>query len=253
VDITPPVGIYQGLWGAARHDRATGIHRPLTAKVMVFEGVDGAGERMIRFLPDRLNLPGGELILSYLRETEEKVPNACERAIADLRDAVITYASGCCGMAANRDYWDEIKGVHACGFNPDAPADDALVAARVTDTSGRLAATVVNYACHPTTLAYDNSLLSPDYVGAMREEIERATRAPCVFVLGASGDLGPRDGYTGDAEVADRNGRQVAYAALSALASLGPPATDFVYQGPIISGATLGTWGGVPAVRGKRP
>src|SRR5215207_316605 len=35
-DITPPVGIYHRLWGAARHDRATGVHRPLLADVVAF-------------------------------------------------------------------------------------------------------------------------------------------------------------------------------------------------------------------------
>ncbi len=41
-DITPPVGIYHRMWGAARHDRATGVHRPLVADVLVLEPLDGA-------------------------------------------------------------------------------------------------------------------------------------------------------------------------------------------------------------------
>src|SRR5580658_7010781 len=35
-DITPPVGIYHRMWGAATHERATGVHRPLTATALVF-------------------------------------------------------------------------------------------------------------------------------------------------------------------------------------------------------------------------
>ena len=66
---------------------------------------------------------------------------------------------------------------------------------------------------HPTTLAWDNTLISPDYPGATREVIEDATRVPCVFLLGACGDLGPRNGFVGDTAVADRNGRQLGYAA----------------------------------------
>jgi hypothetical protein len=50
----------------------------------------------------------------------------------------------------------------------------------------------------------------------------------------------------GDTAIADQNGRWLGYAALSVLESMGPPATDFVYQGPVISGATLGTWAHVP-------
>src|SRR4051812_37167032 len=33
-DITPPVGIYHRMWGAAMHDRATGVHRPLLATLL---------------------------------------------------------------------------------------------------------------------------------------------------------------------------------------------------------------------------
>src|SRR5687768_7664886 len=45
-DITPPVGMYHRMWGAATHDRSTGVHRPLTATVLalrpvIHEGGDG--------------------------------------------------------------------------------------------------------------------------------------------------------------------------------------------------------------------
>jgi len=47
VDITPPVGIYHRMWGAATHDRSTGIHRPLTATAFVLRrlgsGPDSGG------------------------------------------------------------------------------------------------------------------------------------------------------------------------------------------------------------------
>src|SRR5207253_8221332 len=105
-----------------------------------------------------------------------------------------------------------------------------------------LLGTIVNYACHPTTLAWENTLVSPDYVGAMREVVERETGAPCLFLQGSSGDLGPRDGYTGDTAVADRNGRQLGFAALSGLEAMPPAGTYFEYAGPVVSGATLGSW-----------
>src|SRR5262249_48322007 len=106
----------------------------------------------------------------------------------------------------------------------------------------RMLATLVNYACHPTTLAWENTLISPDFPGAMREVVEQATGAPCIFLQGASGDLGPVEGYVGDPAVADRNGRELGYAALAALEALPPPGTCFCYSGPVISGATLGAW-----------
>ncbi|MEX0641171.1 MAG: hypothetical protein WD468_00640, partial [Pirellulales bacterium] len=90
------------------------------------------------------------------------------------------------------------------------------------------------------------------YPGAMRETVETATEAPCLFLLGASGDLGPRDGYVGDLAVADRNGRQLGHAALAALESLPPPDCEYVYQGPVLSGATIGVWNYEPIAEAAR-
>ncbi len=291
VEITPPVGIYHRMWGAARHDRATGVHRSIFGDVLVFAPVDEtpAQASLVRayldlvglvqpqhdglvtalseaggtpvhrvdvmyshthssgwYAPDRFEMPGGELIESFLQEVGHRLQEACGEALAGMQEVLITYAAGRCDMAANRDCWDEAYDGYVCGFNPGAPADDTVLVGRVTDLSGKVLGTVVNYACHPTTLAWENTLISPDYVGAMREEVERVTEAPCTFALAPCGDLGPRDGFVGDPEVADKNGRQLAYAALSALMSMGPPATDFQYQGPVISGATLGGWAHVP-------
>src|SRR3954453_20166448 len=39
-DITPPVGIYHRMWGAATHERACGVHRPLTATALVLQAHD---------------------------------------------------------------------------------------------------------------------------------------------------------------------------------------------------------------------
>jgi len=44
-------------------------------------------------------------------------------------------------------------------------ADDTVLVARATDDAGAILATVVNYACHPTTLAWENRLISPDFPG----------------------------------------------------------------------------------------
>ena len=72
------------------------------------------------------------------------------------------------------------------------------------------------------------------------------TGAPCIFAQGPCGDLGPRHDYLGGTGVADHNGRWLAYAALAALESMGPPAADYQYEGPVVSGATLGIWDHVP-------
>ena len=114
-------------------------------------------------------------------------------------------------------------------------------------------ATLFNYACHPTTLAWENRLLSPDYIGAAREVLENAFDAPALFFQGASGELAPRDDYVGDTAVADRNGRQLGHAAAAAIENLPPPGTRFVYTGIVASGANLGTWEYQPCDAGQLP
>lgn len=292
-DVTPPVGIYHRMWGAATHDRATGVHRPLTATAMVFQAhgklptsvenevivvaVDhcllwaremealldavsrqtGAAKEQILVAfshthagglmgLERVGLPGGELIPPYLDELARRIAGIVQEARRTHQPVTVTYTTGRCTLAAQRDFWDEAHHQFVCGFNPSGASDDSVLVARISDEMGRPIATLVNYACHPTTLAWDNTLISPDFPGALREVVEKATSAPCVFLQGASGDLGPREGFVGDTAVADRNGRQLGYAVLTALEALPPPGTRFDYAGPVVSGATLGAWKHAP-------
>src|SRR5262249_51273556 len=217
-------------------DRATGVHRPLTATAVVFQALDGAvsaaTEQVVVALDlcllwdremtalrqsvcsatglgpaqltvafshthgaglmglERVELPGGELIPAYLDELAQKLARIVTTARGSVRPATVTYATGKCALAANRDFWDEESKQSVCGFNPGGPADDTVLVARVTAERGTLLGTLVNYACHPTTLAWENTQISPDYPGALREVIENVTGAPCVFLQGASGDLG---------------------------------------------------------------
>ena len=289
-DITPPIGIYHRMWGAALHDRATGVHRPLEATLLWLEPeapatgppqiilsldhciLDAAEMMNIResiasatgvpyaniqvalshthgsgwMSRTRSHLPGGEAIGPYLDHLAVRLTQLAEETRPRAEAASIVYGIGRCNLAAHRDFWDVERATFACGFNPEGPADDTLLVGRVTNLSGKPLATLVNYACHPTTLAWENTLISPDWVGAMREVIETHEGVHCLFLQGASGDLGPREGFVGDPAVADRNGRQVGFAVLSTLATLPPAGTEYRYAGPVISGATIGTWNHEP-------
>ena len=64
-DVTPPVGIYARSWGAATHEVAEGVHRPLTATAAVFAPLDGDGPELalvaldigwLQYAPDELGL-----------------------------------------------------------------------------------------------------------------------------------------------------------------------------------------------------
>ncbi|MBE7467329.1 MAG: hypothetical protein HS116_27965 [Planctomycetes bacterium] len=283
-DITAPVGIYARNWGAAAHDACEGVHRPLTATVLVLQNASG-GETLalvsidlihggdpenvlVRAVRDELkldparvmlafththacprwetsreDLPGMSLVPAYGARLVQELREAGREALARAEPAVLTWRYGRCALAAVRDLPDPDTERLVTGFHPGASADDTLLAGRVTNASGRVMATLVHYACHPTTFAWQNKLLSPDWPGAMREVVEGATDgAPCLFLQGASGELAPREQYTGDPSIVDKNGRQAGYAALAALEDMLPPATRLEYAGVVESGAPLATW-----------
>lgn len=191
--------------------------------------------------------PGGDLGPAYRARLADEITAAILAARDNLAPAWITYGQGRCNLAGNRDFWDTEESRWACGYNPDGEPDDTVLVARVTGDDGAVRATLFNYACHPTTLAWDNHVLSPDYIGAAREVLERAFGAPAIFMQGASGDLGPRVGYVGDTAVPDRNGRQLGYAAASAIEAISPAGTTYTYTGIVTSGADIGTWAYQPS------
>lgn len=284
-DITPPVGIYARSWGRATHDVATGVHRPLTATVLVLREAPASAPLILAVIDagwwqrsedewrvrgpllERLGLdparvmvscththaaaslcledrenPGGYLIAPYLDQLREALLAAAREAIERAQPGTLTWATSRCDLAAHRDLPDPGEQRSICGFNPRGDADDTLLVGRLTSSSGDVLGTLVNYACHPTTLAWDNRLLSPDFVGSLRAVVEAHTGAPCLFLQGASGELAPREQYTGDTAIADKNGRQLGYATLAAVESMLPPRTALSFAGSVASGAPLGIW-----------
>lgn len=286
-EITPEVGTYHRMWGAASHDVSEGVHRPLTATALALAPPEADGTSRLKLLlavdhcllessevdsirdsvashsgiesrqtivcfshthaagllsRQRHALPGGELIGPYLDRLKETLTDLARQAIDALQPARWRYATGACQLASNRDWRHPETNQWVCGHNAAAPADDTVLVAEAVGENGNTIATVLNYACHPTTLAWDNRLISPDYPGAARDVVQQATAAPCVFLLGACGDLGPKEGFVGDTEVADRNGRQLGYAALSALESMGPVESQYEFDRAVVSGATIAAW-----------
>lgn len=282
-DITPPLGIRAKNWGPADWERSEGAHRPfeLTALAIVStddrprillavdgtwwrrvadeQGVRGAILDGLGLEPDQLmlslshthagavlcaadaHLPGGELIPGYLEALAAAGVAAGHEALGAVRDGLIEWTTGTCTLAADREL--DVDGRALVGFNPSGTADDTVTIGRIS-IDGVVQATLVNYACHPTTLAWENREVSPDYVGAMREIVESATGAPCLFVQGASGELAPREQYTGDVAVADRHGRSLGHAVLAALDALPAPGEELTLEGVVESGAPLAIWTG---------
>lgn len=192
---------------------------------------------------------GGEILKRWLDTLPEIAIQAVRRAMRTMAPGRLEWNTGRCQLAAARDLSDPEAGRSRiiCGYDPSTPADDTLLVGRLTDEHGVVRATISNYACHPTTLAWENRTVSPDYVGAFRETVEGHTGGALAFFLqGASGELAPRYQYVGDPSIADRHGRQLGYATLSALEDMEQPGTRLAFQGVVESGAPLAVWKPVP-------
>lgn len=186
--------------------------------------------------------PGGQFIEQYLLDVQRAAINTVNTALSQALPANLTWVYGKCNLAANRDLPEIENRRFLVGFNPDSNADDTLLTGRITSKEGQMLGTIVNYACHPTTLAWDNLLISPDYIGAMRDVVESATKVPCLFLQGASGELAPAEQYTGDTEVADKHGRQLGYAVLSPFNAMLSSGKELLFDEIIESAAPLAVW-----------
>jgi neutral ceramidase len=96
----------------------------------------------------------------------------------------------------------------AVGLNFKEFVDRELPVIRIDDAAGNPYAVLVNFQTHGTVLAYENEIVSPDWIGSMRNTVEASLKgSTCLFFQGAAGNQGPVEGYSGDLELAHRLGR----------------------------------------------
>jgi neutral ceramidase len=78
------------------------------------------------------------------------------------------------------------------GRNPDGPRDDSVqVVSVLGDEEETRVATIVNYACHGTVLGPDNLLVSADWIGVTRDEVEKGLGGLVLFLQGAAANINP--------------------------------------------------------------
>jgi neutral ceramidase len=88
-------------------------------------------------------------------------------------------------------------------------------------SEGKRLAPIVNYACHGTVLGPDNLLVSADWIGVMRDKIEKELGGLTLFLQGAAANINP-DMYWEDAHAFEKDteqGMSVAEAVLAAAGS----------------------------------
>lgn len=77
------------------------------------------------------------------------------------------------------------------GQNPQGPYTPLMTAIVFKSESGKYLGTIIHFATHPTSAGGSLSI-SRDWPGYMIDRVEEITGAPCMYINGAEGDLGPR-------------------------------------------------------------
>jgi hypothetical protein len=168
------------------------------------------------------------LNLEWFEQTVEAgfVEAAC-RAQADRREATVAVgAAPVAQVISNRSYVDE-EGVVRVRFGvsdeqgrqaPRGLYDPDLYALSFRDaTTDQPIVTVINVACHATSLASRGQLISPDFPGYAVGLVEQATGGPAFYLHGAGGNVGPGRDADGTLEGAKVLAGRIAEAALLAL------------------------------------
>lgn len=283
-DITPPVGIAHANWGAQAHERAAGVDLPMWATALALSDggtttilidLDISGLRaenattVRQAVAERTGLnvsnirlayshthsgpstsssggwvSGGiELIAGYLKNVAVQVAGAAWEACNRLQPARISAGSGKSAIAVNRRYITPDETV-VVGHNWDGPVDHEVKVVRIDDLEGSPLAVVVNYACHPIIVGPYNDLITPDYPGIVKRVVEEATGAKCLFLQGATGDVGPIEGCTSQEPLAvyRKLGKQLGYAAATVALDLENAYKQDRYLRTLESGAPLGVF-----------
>ena len=137
----------------------------------------------------------------------DKIVGAILEANAHMEPVHVNGAKGTGSININRRLHAENGRPAAVGVNPAGYVDRDLTVVRIDRANGRPLAVLVNFQCHGTVLAWENKVISPDWIGSARAAVERAMPgAKCLYLQGAAGNQGPREGFTGDLAVAHRLG-----------------------------------------------
>lgn len=278
--INPPKGIF--LIGYGDRTRGnTGIHDDLTATALVLS--DGKTRLAMvaldmlainEFVVDRVRtrLAPVEVLIccshthsgpiayagagsphknrKYIDALVDNIVSAVLEAEAGEIPARLEYACGLAGIAINRRE-KMPDGRMEIGRNPQGVVDRSVQVVSFFKENGDRLATLVNFACHGTVLGPDNLLVSADWIGAMRREVETELGGLAFFLQGATANLNP-DMYWDDArafEMVTEQGRSVAEAVLTAVG-----AGSKVFQGIPLKIERVEAW--LPtetAVAGSRP
>jgi hypothetical protein len=152
--------------------------------------------------PDTMGLWGEDLFTSgydplYRAQLQDTVVQVIDAALTDARP-VATFKVGEVDIST---YSDNLAANVLDDHRDPYIIDEMLGAAHLIDGEGATIATLINYGCHPETVADDNLLFTSDYVHALRRTVEQGSDwkdaslekpglgGPAIFINGAVGGM----------------------------------------------------------------
>ncbi len=244
-EITPSPGTPQGGWGAQTHQRGTGADMPFYSTALVLSDgeeqvaildVDAIGfdkgwtdrildattaltglpRNRIRFScththsgPNTFRLgiisEGLDMVQSYLDSLPLRIASAVWQAQQNMKPVRVAAGKGTCDINVNRRFRAP-DGSMVVGRNRNGAVDRTVGVVRFDDMEENPVATILHYACHGTTMGWQTELFTPDFPGPAREVVERELGGTCLFLQGATANITPRRGFTGDCRVYRRLG-----------------------------------------------
>ncbi len=180
------------------------------------------------------------MMRTYQAEVADKLVGAVVEANSRLRPVHAWGMVGTGSININRRFRGDgtVDGPPAVGLNFKEFVDRELPVIRIDDAQGNPYAVLVNFQAHGTVLAYENQLISPDWIGSMRNTVEASLPgATCLYFQGAAGNQGPIEGYSGDVEVAHRLGRILGHEASALALRISTVKREPVFEGYVESTA----------------
>jgi neutral ceramidase len=150
------------------------------------------------------DMPGGghPLAEAYRRELAQTVAHCVRHADEARAPATVHVARGRSHLGVNRRL-PTPDGIRLAP-NPAGDVDPELLVLRFRRTRDDVdadadagesepppLATLVNYACHPSSLGASARSISSDFVGAMRKRLDQPGGGMTLFLQGAAGDIDP--------------------------------------------------------------
>lgn len=208
---------------------------------------------------------GAEMVAPYIASLNDRLAGAALAAHRAMKPARVAGGSGTCAVNTNRRRpWKEGREHFAnhpfymehCDQPPDpilmAPYPEGFSDHQVgviciddAETNEPLAI-LVNYAAHPTIMAWDNRLLSPDYPGTVRRVVENIVGGTCLFLQGAAGNQDTVRDYACRSEDARWVGKQIGIEAARVAALIETQPMQLDVSKHVESSWTMGIGGRVP-------